>query len=163
MSSFVGSFCFIFVFYFHVVKGFVLFVSFVVCVFTACRITSREGTRQRLDGGSRQRFYCRPGVFFFHPSGFSSFFCFFFLGIYLLLCSCYIPLYTHLLSFPFVCFYIFHSSLFQVLFLLHFICASLYFFPSLPVYRGSWYMYVVPVIALQNVMALYCCCLPDTT
>ena len=120
MFSFVGSFCFIFVFYFHVVKGFVLFVSFVVCVFTACRITSREGTRQRLDGGSRQRFYCRPGVFFFHPSGvFFVLLCSSFLFFGAIICFFALALSPYIFHFiSFVCF-ISHFSFFS--------CASFVF------------------------------------
>ena len=53
--------------------SFVSFVSFVVC-FTACRITSRGGYDSDPVGGredSDSTTGCKPGVFFFRPSGFS--------------------------------------------------------------------------------------------
>ena len=51
-----------------------VFVCIFCCLLVVLPVASPpgEGTRQRPDGGARRQFYCcRPGVFFFHPSGFS--------------------------------------------------------------------------------------------
>ena len=81
-----------------------------------------EGTRQRPDGGARQRLTCRPGDFFFYPSRFSflsvALRLIFFRSKYLLLCSCSdVSLCIHIFSFLlFVCFFICYFGLFHFLF-----------------------------------------------
>ena len=144
---------------FHVLSlfCFVLFYFFfaVVCC-TACCITSRGGTRRRPDGGARQRFYCKPGVFSFHPSVFlcSSF------DVFRIICFFALALspYIYILFFCLLI-YLYVTSFYLIL-LFVFLCRCFF---SLSVYRGSWRMCVVPTVAQLNDMALYYCCLPRTT
>ena len=126
-----------------------------------------EGTRQRPDGGARQRFFCRPGVFLFHPSGgFFSFLSssfFFFFGAFV--CVFALALSPNFFCFSFVCLFLyFFTFSLLLLFLILFLCFFVFlFFLSHSVYRGSWRMYVAPGIAQHNSMALYYCCPPGTT
>ena len=160
-------FCRFFLFYFlFLIFCFVLFLLlFVVLPFAW---PPGEGTRQRPDGGARQRFYCRPGVFFFRPSGFSFLFFsllfvwFFFRSIYLLLALA-VSLY---ISFSFVCLFLCFVTLVYIIFLIcwYLLCSLSVFFLSFQcIGLAGVCMYAVPVIAQHNDMTLYYCCLPGTT
>ena len=97
--------CFIFVLVMLVMFCFFLLLFVVLTVASP----PGEGTRSRPDGGARQWFFRKPGVFFLPPVGvFSSFLCslfYFFFGVYIFLhsSSCSFSLY---ISFYFVCFFL---------------------------------------------------------
>ena len=165
MFSFAGSFCFTFLFVSFVLGLFCfLLLLFVVLPVTPSR---GEGTRQRTRwGGTTAN---RPGVFLFHPSGFS-FFSFFVVVLFYFLLLCYCSPYFEY-KFPFLLFFIcflLSSVLFFIYFPFRFISCFIVFLFSLFSVSGyySWhiYWYVGSVIAWHNGIALYYlyCCLPGT-
>ena len=122
-------------------------VSFAICLLPVA-LPQVDGTRHRPDGGARHRFFLHPSLISVFPVSFFRRSCFSALAL---------SPYVYTRNFTLFClFFIFY--LFQLIFFLYLMEYDSFIF-SLAMYRGSWRMYAVLVVAQHHGMALYYCCL----